>query len=53
MPVPIYAETDKGLMRLGSVSMFDSSTNDHIQGLLPVNPKRIFINGQHDILEQK
>jgi aminopeptidase N len=53
MPVPLYAEVDRGLVRLGSVTMFGSSTNDHIQALLPVKPKRVFINAQHDILEQK
>ncbi len=53
MPVPLYAEVDKGLVRLGSVPMIGSSTNDRIQTLLPVKPKKVFINAQHDILEQK
>ena len=51
MPVPIYADFDGRVMRLGSVRMIGNSTNQAIQVLLPSRPKRVIINANHDVLE--
>src|SRR5205823_5914097 len=51
MLVPIYGDFDGQLVRLGAVRMIGNSTIDSMQVLLPKKPKRILINGYHDILE--
>jgi len=51
MPVPIYADFDGQLVRLGQVRMVGNSTNDTLQVLLPKKPKRVLINAYHDVLE--
>jgi Carboxypeptidase regulatory-like domain/Peptidase family M1 domain len=50
MPVPIYADFDGQIMRIGQVRMVGNSTNDKIQVLLPKKPKKVMINYYHDIL---
>jgi hypothetical protein len=50
--VPVYADFDRGTMRLGMVRVKGNSTIDTIQVLLPSKPKRVMINANHDILEQ-
>jgi hypothetical protein len=50
--VPVYADFDRGTMRLGMVRVKGNSTIDNIQVLLPAKPKRVMINANHDILEQ-
>ena len=51
MLVPIYADFDGRLVRLATVRMIGNSSIDNIQILLPAKPKRVLINGNHDILE--
>jgi hypothetical protein len=50
MPVPVYADFDGQIMRIGNVRMIGNSTNDKIQVLLPKKPRRVMINYYHDIL---
>jgi hypothetical protein len=51
MLVPVYADFDGKVVRLGNVRMKGNSTLDNIQVLLPAKPKRVMINANHDILE--
>jgi Carboxypeptidase regulatory-like domain/Peptidase family M1 domain len=50
MPVPIYADLDGQIVRVGQVRMIGNSTNDKIQVLLPKKPKKVMINYYHDVL---
>ncbi|MBZ5727585.1 MAG: hypothetical protein LAP87_21630 [Acidobacteriia bacterium] len=52
MPVPIYAEFDGRIARLGALRMVGNTTNDKIEVQLPQKPKRVMINYFHDVLEQ-
>ncbi len=52
MPVPLYAEFDGSLARLGSITIIGESTVDKIQVLLPKKPSRVAINAFHDVLEE-
>jgi aminopeptidase N len=49
--VPLYADFDGQLTRLGTVRIVGSTSNDKIQVLLPKKPKRVLINAYHDVLE--
>jgi hypothetical protein len=49
--VPIYAEFDGKLARLGTVRMVGNTTADKIQVMLPSRPKRVLINAYHDVLD--
>jgi len=49
--VPLYADFDGQIARLGTVRMVGNSTNDKLQVLLPKKPKRVLINAYHDVLE--
>lgn len=51
MLVPLYAEFDGGIVRLGQARMTGSNTLP-IQMELPKKPKRVMINHFHDVLEQ-
>jgi len=51
MIVPIYADFDGQVVRLGTVGMRGNSTNDRLQMLLPKKPKKVMINAFHDVLE--
>ena len=50
MIVPVYADFDGQIARLGQVRMLGNATNDKIQVLLPKKPKRVMINAWHDVL---
>ena len=50
MVVPVYADFDGRITRLGQVRMVGNATNDKIQVLLPQKPKRVMINAWHDVL---
>ena len=52
MLVPLYAEFDGKLARLGAIRMIGESTVDNIKVLLPKRPSRAAINAFHDVLEQ-
>jgi Peptidase family M1 domain len=49
--VPLHAEFDTGLVRLGVVRLLGNTTVDKIQLMLPKKPKRVLINAYHDVLE--
>jgi Carboxypeptidase regulatory-like domain/Peptidase family M1 domain len=49
--VPVYADFDGQIARLGSVRMTGNSANDKIQVLLPKKPRKVMINAFHDVLE--
>src|SRR5262249_33295010 len=51
MLVPLYADFDGKVMRLGTITMIGNSSTDKIQVLLPQKPKRVMINANHDVLE--
>ncbi len=51
MLVPLYAEFDGKLARLGAIRAVGESTNN-IKILLPKKPTRVAINAFHDVLEQ-
>ena len=50
--VPLYAEFDGKLARLGAIRMIGESTVDNIKVQLPKRPSRAAINAFHDVLEQ-
>ena len=51
MLVPIYADFDGQMTRLGNLRMTGNSANDKIQVLLPKKPRKVIINAFHDVLE--
>jgi hypothetical protein len=51
MPVPLYADFDGRIVRMGAVGMLGSSTSKEIKVTLPKRPKRVMVNYWHDILE--
>jgi aminopeptidase N len=51
MPVPLYADFDGQVIRLGVIRMRGNSTNDQLQVILPKKPRRVTINYFHDVLE--
>ena len=50
MPVPLYAEFDGQIARLGLIPMRGNATYD-LNLTLPKKPKRVMINYSHDVLE--
>lgn len=50
MPVPVYAEFDGHVVRLGSVTVVGSTTTPEFQVMLPKQPKRVMINYNCDVL---
>jgi hypothetical protein len=51
MLVPVYAEIDGQVVRLGSMGIAGNNTAS-IQASLPKKPKRVMIDYWHDVLEQ-
>jgi len=51
MPVPIFADFDGQVLRLGTVTMRGNSSSGDIKVLLPKKPKRVMLNYWHDVLE--
>jgi hypothetical protein len=52
MLVPLYADFDGAIARLGSVRIGGNKTLDNLQLMLPKKPSRVMINAFHDVLEQ-
>ena len=50
MRVPIYFEIDGHMIRAGYVSMRGDMTSAEVKIALPKKPKRVLLNGYHDIL---
>ena len=50
MPVPIYLELNRQVMRLGSLSVKGSTTSETLQVPLGFKPERALLNANHDIL---
>jgi len=50
MPVPIYLQFKKGIMRLGVVRMIGNSTADELSVNLPEKPEQVLLNAQEDVL---
>ena len=50
MPVPVYAEFEEGIFRLGSVIVAGNTTTREFKIVLPRKPKRVLLNANHDIL---
>jgi hypothetical protein len=48
--VPIYFEIDGRMVRAGYVSMKGNTTSNEVKIGLPKKPKRVLLNGLHDIL---
>ncbi len=53
MRVPIYAEMDKQMMRLGSVFVAGNSTSQEFRITLPKKPKRVGSNLFQDVLAEE
>jgi hypothetical protein len=51
MAVPVYADFDGQLVRLGAAGIAGNSSAA-INVLLPKKPKRVLVNARHDVLEQ-
>ena len=52
MMVPLYADFDGQLVRIGQMRMIGATTNDKLETKLPKKPRRVLINAYHDVLEQ-
>lgn len=52
MSVPLYADFDGTLARLGNVRISGNKTMDNLQLMLPKKPSKVMINAFHDVLEQ-
>jgi len=50
MRVPVYADFDGMLVRLGSVGVAGSQTTPEFKVKLPKKPKRVLLNAHHDVL---
>jgi hypothetical protein len=51
--VPVYLEGENGrLLRLGSINIMGNTANDRLAVKLPLKPKRVLINANHDVLER-
>ena len=53
MPVPLYADFDGKIVRLGTIPMAGPVTRDNIAIPLPRRPKRLLVNANYDILTRK
>jgi len=49
--VPLYADFDGQITRLGNIRMVGNTANDKIQVLLPKKPRKVMINAYRDVLE--
>jgi hypothetical protein len=52
MLVPLYADFEGTLARLGTVRISGNKTLDSLQVILPKKPTKVLINAFHDVLEQ-
>jgi hypothetical protein len=52
MLVPLYADFDGTLARLGVLRIVGGKTPDNLQLMLPKKPSKVMINAFHDVLEQ-
>jgi len=52
MLVPLYADFDGKIARLGSVRITGNKTADNLQLMLPAKPNKVMINAFHDVIEQ-
>lgn len=50
MTVPLYADFDGKVMRLGAARLYGSSTTPEFKIMLPQKPKRVMINHNYDVL---
>jgi len=50
MPVPVYADFDGDLVRLGFIRMQGSSSNDGLKVRPPKKPRRVLVNANYDVL---
>ena len=50
--VPLYADFDGAVARLGMIRVAGSATVDHLQAKLPKKPRKIAVNWFHEVLEQ-
>ena len=50
MMVPMYADFDGKLARLGMIRISGSRTGKEFQVLLPKRPRKVLINAYHDVL---
>jgi aminopeptidase N len=50
MRVPVYADIDGKLFRLGSLGLIGSQTTPEFKIKLPKKPKRVLLNANHDVL---
>jgi len=50
MPVPVYADFDGNIVRLGSVALQGNQTSKEFKVMLPKKPKRLLVNAHHDVL---
>jgi aminopeptidase N len=50
MPVPVYADFDGNMVRLGSVALQGNQTSKEFKVMLPKKPKRLLVNAHHDVL---
>jgi aminopeptidase N len=51
MPVPVFADFGKGMIRLGQIGMVGNTTRA-VDMLLPSQPKKVALNAYKDILER-
>jgi hypothetical protein len=51
MPVPVFADFGKGMIRLGQIGMSGNSTRS-VDMLLPSQPKKVAMNAYKEILER-
>jgi len=51
--VPLYADFDGQITRLGNIRMVGNTANDKIQVLLPKKPRKVMINAYRDVLEMR
>jgi hypothetical protein len=52
MLVPMYADFDGTLARLGTIRIAGNKTLDNLKVMLPKKPTKAMINALHDVLEQ-
>jgi hypothetical protein len=51
MPVPVFGDFGKGMIRLGQIGMVGNTTRN-VDMLLPSQPKKVALNAYKDILER-
>jgi len=51
MPVPVFADFGKGMIRLGQIGMVGNTTRG-VDMMLPSQPKKVALNAYKDILER-